>query len=443
MSSTSNKEIEELIIRARVRMLLKAPFFGNLATRLIIKDGSGWVPTAATDGKHLYYNADFFKAMDKKELEFVIAHEVMHCVYDHMSRRGSRDPRLWNCAGDYVINYELHQQKIGRLVTANGIKVLYDEKYKDMGAEEIYELLKQDQEDGKGDESADSFDTHMDPDDGKGGNGNQKDCKSCGGTGEKDDGKGGKEECDACGGTGKQPGNDPSGLNGPIPMSEEDRAVLRDEIRQATIEAAKVAGAGNTPAGVGRMIKELTEPQMNWRELLNMQIQSCLKSDFTFMKPNRKSWDSGIYLPGMLNDEKLDVDICIDTSGSISERMLRDFLSEIKGIMEQFTDFVIRIWTFDTEVYNKQEYLPENIDELLDYDIQGGGGTDFMVNWDFMKEEGIEPHRFIVMTDGYPFGSWGDENYCETVFLIHGSKDIVAPFGMTVYYEEDEHSKKF
>jgi predicted metal-dependent peptidase len=145
----------------------------------------------------------------------------------------------------------------------------------------------------------------------------------------------------------------------------------------------------------------------------------------------------------MLNDEKLDVDICIDTSGSISERMLRDFLSEVKGIMEQFTDFVIRIWTFDTEVYNKQEYLPENLDELLDYDIQGGGGTDFMVNWDFMKEEGIEPHRFIVMTDGYPCGSWGDENYCETVFLIHGSKDIVAPFGMTVYYEEDEHSKKF
>jgi predicted metal-dependent peptidase len=144
----------------------------------------------------------------------------------------------------------------------------------------------------------------------------------------------------------------------------------------------------------------------------------------------------------MLPDEELEVDICIDTSGSVSESMIRDFLGEVQGIMEQYTNFKVSVWTFDTRVYNRQEFTPQNLDELVEYDVQGGGGTDFMVNWEFMKREEIEPHRFIMMTDGYPCGSWGDENYCETVFLIHGSKDIVAPFGTTVYYEEDEHSRR-
>jgi len=208
------------------------------------------------------------------------------------------------------------------------------------------------------------------------------------------------------------------------------------------MQAAKVAGAGNCPAGVKRMIKDITEPQMDWREILNCQIQSCVKSDFTFARPNRKSQMSGCILPGMLNDFELEVDIAIDTSGSISERMLRDFLGEIKGIMEQFTMFKMKVWTFDTAVHNPQDFTQDNIEELLEYDIQGGGGTEFDVNWDFMKENDMEPNRFIVMTDGYPWNSWGDENYCETVFLIHGSKSIVAPFGITAYYEEDKHTGK-
>lgn len=402
------KQIEEQIIRARVRMLLKAPFFGNLATRLKLVDGSDWIPTAATDGKHLYYNVDFFSKLDKKETEFVVAHEVMHCVYDHMTRRGSRDPRLWNCAGDYIINWELDQQKIGRMPTF--IQCLYDPKYANQAAEEIYESLKQDQEDGKGDDKMDSFDTHLDPDQGK---------KS--GAGE--DGEG-------------EAGSDPTGKGGQIPMSEDERAVIGDEIKQAVMQAAKVAGAGNCPAGVKRLLKDLTEPQMDWREILNCQIQSALKADYTFARPNRKSWASGIYLPGNDNDFKLEVAIAIDTSGSISERMLRDFLGEIQGIMEQFLEFEITLWCFDTAVHNPQKFTSDNLDEICEYDIQGGGGTEFDVNWDYMKDVDLDPNRLIVMTDGYPWSSWGDENYCDTVFLVHGNKSIVAPFGMTCYYDE-------
>jgi predicted metal-dependent peptidase len=67
----------------------------------------------------------------------------------------------------------------------------------------------------------------------------------------------------------------------------------------------------------------------------------------------------------------------------------------------------------------------------------GGGGTDFDANWSYMKNQGIEPKKFIMFTDGYPFGSWGDADYCETVFVIHSNhdKNLEAPFGVTTHYE--------
>ena len=395
----ADAKTEDRIVRARVQMLLKAPFFGNLATRLILVDGSGWIPTAATDGRHLYYNVDFIAKLDKKELMFVVAHEVLHCVYDHMGRRGSRDPRLWNCAGDFVINYDLHEQRIGKFPSC--VDILFDSKYRNMSAEEVYKLLYEDAKKNGGNSDMDSFDVHLDP-------------NASNGQGDK---------------------TDETGKNGRIPLTEEQKAQIKDEIQQAVMEAAKVAGAGNCPAGVRRMIKDITEPQMDWRELLNSHIQSCFKSDFTFSIPNRKMWGTGIILPGMKQDERLDVDIAIDTSGSMSEKMLRDFLGEVKGIMEAFEDFIVRVWTFDTEVYNMQEFSSDNLEDITEYDIQGGGGTSFDVNWEFMKDNDIEPQKFIMFTDGYPWGSWGDPDYCETIFVIHGNKEIVAPFGITCYYE--------
>ena len=128
--------------------------------------------------------------------------------------------------------------------------------------------------------------------------------------------------------------------------------------------------------------------------------------------------------------------VAIDTSGSMSTEMLTDLLGEVKGIMEQFTDFRLHIWCFDTEVHNPYVFTPDNLNDILEYDIQGGGGTDFECNWEFMKENDILPERFIMMTDGMPCGGWGEESYCDTTFLIHSDPDarIAAPFGVTVHY---------
>lgn len=387
-------KVLEQITRARITLLLQQPFWGTLATRLILKDvtDEGWCPTAGTDGRYFYYNTTFFDKLDKAETIFVVAHEVEHCIYDHMDRRGGRMPKLWNAAADFVINWELHEHKVGKVPNpkTSGVEACFDEKYKGMFAEEVYELLLKDPN-----KKFPEFDVHLEPGDGKG-----------------------------------------------TPMSEEERRILKDEIRNAVMQAAKVAGASNTPLGVRRMLKDLTEPQMDWREILNMKIQSMIKSDFTWSRCSRKSQSSGIYLPGMKEDVKVKAAVAIDCSGSMSEDMLRDLLSETKGIMEQFVDFDLEVWCFDTRVYGYYKFTPENIDEIDEYEIKGGGGTDFMCNWEYMKENDIMPERFIMMTDGYPCGSWGDEFYCDTLFLIHGNaaRNLVAPFGMTAYYEPDAHS---
>ena len=115
--------------------------------------------------------------------------------------------------------------------------------------------------------------------------------------------------------------------------------------------------------------------------------------------------------------------------------MGREMLSEVKGIMQQFTDFNIQLWCFDTSVYSYAKFDSTNIDDIDTYEIVGGGGTDFMCNWKYMEENDIQPQRFVMFTDGMPWDSWGDENYCDTVFIIHGSEDIKPPFGNYAYYD--------
>jgi len=233
---------------------------------------------------------------------------------------------------------------------------------------------------------------------------------------------------------------DNDGTNGPIQYTDEEKEQIKQEMQNATIQAAKAAGAGNLPSGVKRLLDSLLNPQLDWRELLAMQIQSVIKSDYSMMKPSRKGMDAGYYLPGMDYEETIDIGVALDMSGSIQDEMARDFLSEIKGIMDQYTDYKIHLFCFDTSVHNPQEFTEHNMEEFMDYELMGGGGTEFEVCWDYMKEQGIQPKKFIMFTDGYPWNSWGDETYCDTLFIVHGGgygEPPVAPFGITVPYERN------
>jgi predicted metal-dependent peptidase len=382
--------IIDKIIVARVGLLLRHPFFGNMATRLKIEEGSDWMGTAATDGRTIFFNREFFEPLTVKQVEFVIAHEILHNVFDHMGRREGRNPRIFNIAADYCVNGQLVRDRIGDHQIA-GIKIFHDVKYYGMGAEEVYDKIFDEMDEEELNQLGQLLDDHID-------------------WGDKD-------------GTGK-----PS-------YTKEELKQIRDEIREATMQAAQAAGAGNTPASVQRMIKELTEPKMNWREILRQQIQSTIKNDYSFMRPNRKGWHMSAILPGTQFEDTIDICVAIDMSGSIGDEQAKDFLAEIKGIMQEYKDFKIKLWCFDTRVYNEASYDGYNIDEFDYYEPMGGGGTEFDANWIYMKEHDIQPKKFIMFTDGYPWGSWGDEDYCDTVFIIHGNDKIVPPFGEYAYYE--------
>jgi predicted metal-dependent peptidase len=399
----SDSAIIEKLTTARVGLLLKAPFFGNMATRMRLIDASDWCPTAATDGRGFYYNKDFINKLSVKKLEFLFAHEILHCVFDHFGRLGSRNPQLANIAQDYAVNQILVDERIGEKITE--VQICYDSKYRGLAWEEIYdelyaraekipmeELLKQ---------LGEVLDEHL------------------------------KEQ-----GAGEGEGEGKDGKDGRPSISKEDAQKIRDEIKQAMIQSAAAAGAGKTPAGIQRMIKDLTEPKMDWRQLIQQEIQSIVRNDYSFQKFNRKSAHTGAILPGMREDVTIDVAIALDMSGSIGDVDAKVFLSEVKGIMDQYVDFKVSIWCFDTEVYAFQEITHDNADDLLNYEPQGGGGTSFEVNWQFMQDMDIQPRKFIMFTDGYPCGGWGDEDYCDTIFVVKGNKDAEAPFGQTVIYEE-------
>jgi len=384
-----DNQARERLVTARIGLLLRHSFFGNLATRLQLINADEWCSTAATDGLKFYYNSRFIMMLKPKEVEFLVGHEVLHVVYDHMGRRGDRDPQLWNIADDYAVNADLKRHKVGEFIKT--VPCLYEAKYDGKSAEEIYDDLYDKAEKINIEDLIDQMiDQHMD------GNGENE---------------------------------------GQPQMSDEERERVRQEVKQAIINAAQVAEAGSIPKGVERLIKQHTNPLMPWRELIQTNLTSSIRTDFSFMRPSRRGWHMDAILPAMTPGEEIDVVVGIDMSGSISTKQGQDFLGEIGGMMDTFDGYRVHVFCFDTEIYNPKDFTSENLDSIDEYEPVGGGGTDFDAIFKYLKENAIEPKRLIVFTDGFPFGSWGDPDYCDTTWIIHGDKDPNPPFGTFALYD--------
>lgn len=430
--------IYDKMMRARIQLLFDMPFIGTLTSRLLLQDATSWCKTAATDGKHFFYNRDFIKGLTPQELLFLCGHEVFHCVFDHLGRRGGRDPKLLNMAQDYVINDALKNLHCGKMPQDG----LWDERFtEEMTSEEVYDILKKNAVTIKM-----TLDEHLDL------------------LGQDGDGSGE-------GGEPQEVEVTVMGKDGPPTLTEEDLNKIRDELKSAVIQAAKIAesqGASGIPKAIRRIIDQLIEPQMDWRSLLDAHIRSAVKGDYTFARPARKTVSiryaiearsmsdndnadpfesyrvSGApMLPSQDFLDTIDIVCAVDVSGSETVEMIRDQLSEVKGIMQTFPDFKVKVFCFDTSIHNYQEYTPTNIDEIDTYEIKGGGGTEFPVIWDFLRKKDITPQRLVVFTDGEPNGNrWGDPEYCDTLFVIHSNPRKKAPFGMTAYYDAPHLQKK-
>ena len=393
-------DAREKLVTARIGLLLRHSFFGNLATRMQLINADLWCSTAATDGLKFYYNSRFIMMLKPKEVEFLVGHEVLHVVYDHMGRRGNRDPEIWNIADDYAVNADLKRHKVGEFIKT--VPCLYEQKYDGKAAEEIYDdLMKNVQKISIDDLLDQMIDDHMDGEDGD------------------SEGNGDSE------GKSKRPS-----------MSPEERERVRQEVKQAIINAASSAEAGSLPLGVERLIKQHTNPVMPWRELIQTNLTSAIRTDYSWMRPSRRGWHMDAIMSGMNPGEEIDVVVAIDMSGSISNKQAQQFLGEIGGMMNSFDGYKVHVFCFDTETYNPKDFSSENMDLIDEYEPMGGGGTDFDCIFTYLKDIGNVPKRLIVFTDGYPFGSWGDADYCDTTWVIHGDKNPNPPFGTYAIYDE-------
>jgi predicted metal-dependent peptidase len=415
MSIDLNDPVVVELTHAKIKLLFDHPFFGQMAARLHIVDASSWCKTAAVDGRNFFYNREFIKSLDKAELLFLFGHEVLHCVFDHLGRRGFRDPKLYNAACDFIINWVLTEEKVGKMPKCG----LIDSRFTDeLTSEEVYQILKK--ESTKIKMNLETLDEHLEKASGD----------------EEGDGEG---KGDGEGGSGDFEVTVQGGANGPPKLTEADLEKIRNEVRSATIQAAQAAGIGNVPAGIRRMIQDLLEPKLDWRALLDAHIRSSNKDDYTYQRISRRSYSSPSRFLFPAQDFDFEIKIClgIDTSGSMTKEMLLDLLSEVKGICEAFKSFELILFTWDTECYNSKTFTPMNIEELLTYEMMGGGGTNARCVFEYLKREGIEPERLVMMTDGY-VGDWGDPNYCDTLWIVHSNpqQNIKPPFGLVAYYEE-------
>ena len=406
------------IRKGRLKLLFSQPFFGNLIMNLQMIDATDakWCPTMAVDGRNIYYNREFVDDLTVEEVTFVLCHEVLHCAFGHFGRRSHRDPGYWNMADDYAINYVLVQENIGKMpekkvdVTDSDGKAaqrvgLYDAKYAGWTSEAIYDDLMKRQV-----KKQLTLDVHIE----------------LGKDGQDGDGK-------------KQ--NTGNGIPVDIQLNEEDLKKIREELKEKLLQAANSAtAAGNMPASLSRLIDSLVEPTINWRDYLAEVIQSQLTSDYSWHKPNRRHQGGDVIFPSLQKEDTIDIEITIDMSGSISMEMARDCISEVHGITQQYNNFTIGISTFDTKLYNRQVFDSETVDEMLNYEPMGGGGTDFVNSfWKYYKEHSIEPKLLIVFTD-LECGDHGPPNYCPTLWLVNNpwNKTIIPQFGTYIRYEPNE-----
>ncbi len=316
---------------------------------------------------------------------FLVSHEVLHCIFNHLGRRGSREPKIYNMAADYVINAALVDSEMKMPDVG-----LYDKKYFNWTAEDVYDELIKNSEDGGG---GSMMDLHPG-----------------------DPGYPGDEDGEG--------------------MTEDELRKLEDEWKDNLIQAAQ-ACAGNVPAGLSRLIKDITEPKMDWKQMLQMHLQACVRSDYTWMRPNKRTFGMGITMPSMDLDDMVKVCIAIDVSGSVGEDMLKDFLSEVKGVMDAFSGYEIHVACFDTEVTHYQCITDEGDLEEYIASLKGGGGTDFMCWWNWAAEQEwiTEVRKCIFFTDGYPYGEWGTDGLVDTLWIVHGGREE-GPFGVTVFYDD-------
>jgi predicted metal-dependent peptidase len=338
------------------------------------------IPTARVDGVRIEYNPEFFESMTDPQRMGVLAHEVMHPALGHLFRREGRDPQRWNEAADYALN---------PLLLDAGLKlpsgVLVDSQYKGMTAEQIFSKLQ------------------CQPPQPQFGQGTPQDGSGSGGQGE---GQPGSTNSSGATGTSKKrakPGSgcptgdfvDPppgaTGEDGTRTMDEHDWQVAMEQAAQAA------KAAGRMPGSLMEVVANNRKPTVDWKGVLQQFVAQTVVTSQSWIRPNRRYVGRGMYLPGDLKENTGEIAVVIDTSGSISTKMLEEFVAEINEILTTIHPEKLHVINCDTKVTSHQEYT--GYDSEVSLTVKGRGGTMFSPAFRWIEKKDINPTCLIYLTD--------------------------------------------
>lgn len=362
---------------AKVKLLLKSDliFFSSILLKLPIR----WVTnikTACTNGRSISFNPNFVETLTAEETVFVLMHELKHVILKHMGRLHGRDPRMWNIACDYVINYKLVE--LGFKMPA---KCLYDAQYGGMSADTVYFKLMQDHLDNPGKSLPDPDHVDLDPNE---------------------------------------------------DLTDADSEAI-DDLINSGIMAANEQGSkaiGNVPADLLRRYEEMMNPKVPWQTLLNRFLFGVSKSDYSMRKPNRRYLARGYCLPSLHSDSMDHIDFAIDTSGSVSGEMMQTFVSEIAGVFKKFSPERIGIMQFDHDL--KSRDVIKSVEDFKKITFKGGGGTDVLPVLEQFKQN--EAKALVIITDGYFHHdkSWNPKK--PVIWVVYDNPGFIPPFGKVAHF---------
>jgi len=425
-------------------------FFADLLFSLkIMEVPNEFCDTMCTDGKAIGYSADFVNSLTEEEVVFVIIHELMHNANFHFNRQGGRDAKVWNYAADYAINLLIDDMAREMKILSTPKKILLDQTYRDMGAEQIYELIKNDQKGGGGGGQGQPGQGSGKPQQGQGGgqggdNTIGQDIKPVGSIE-----KVGEEIF-----KGQEGAGNPDVENA---KSASDLENVWKKIRQQA--STRSQGVGS--AGMDRWIKKANKAKVNWKTELKKFVNNAMQElDYGFF--NKRFIYKDMYLPGPKQVDKSmfkDVVIAIDTSGSITQDTLDKFGAELLKLFGQFQiercyviwcDSTIPGWSSSSNTKNPQGVqVFQRVDKsfkLNKLKPQGGGGTSFVPPFDWVQQnllkKGRQPAFFIYFTDAYgsapSSGQFGLRQYIKRVmWIVTDNLDASnLKFGKKIYIDK-------
>ena len=415
MAEANDAALEPILTKlaaARTRLIMERPFLGALVMHLPLKPGGEWCTTTGTDAQAFYFNPVFVENLSLAQTQFVLAHEAMHCAMGHPHRRNHRVKRRWDVACDHAVNLILIEE--GLKPPLHGI--LADQNFMTLSAEEIYPLIPEDTPE-------ESFDQHLfDSDNEQGGSPDENERQDDPEGGESGgQGKAGQSEAEQQQGSGSQASQKPNEL------SPSEREELSEQWKNRLAAAAQAARqAGKLSQSMMRWVDGLLAPSLPWRALLARFFAVNQRDDYSWRRPSRREGDA--LLP-RLSSEGLEVVAAIDTSGSISDDELREFVSELDALKGQVRARVTLL-ACDNHVAENAPWEYEPWDTMqLPADMEGGGGTDFRPVFDWVEQENRSPNMLVYFTDAEGDFPRLPPNY-PVIWLIKGKGGV--PWGERV-----------